>query len=99
MGMRQSPQTILAAALLIVAATGARAATPAQCAAYANAAVNQYYANKAIPGCFKGDDGRWHARYDDHYGWCVTADYGAVLAQQQYRDQALAGCQARAFGH
>src|SRR4029077_15972905 len=90
-----------AAGVVFVAihAIGARAESPGACAAYAALAVQQYYTNKSIPGCFKGDNGEWHADYNRHYGWCLTAGSADIAAQSDDRAGKLQGCMQRASGH
>jgi hypothetical protein len=77
----------------------AHAADPGYCQHYASQAVWQYNRNRSIPGCFHGADGRWHANFDVHYGWCVTAPYEAVRAEDSYRGERLHECSFRAYGH
>jgi hypothetical protein len=77
----------------------ADAADPGYCQHYASQAVWQYNRNRSIPGCFQGADGRWHANYGVHYGWCVSAPLDAVRAEDSYRGDRLHECMFRAYGH
>lgn len=88
-----------AAAVVAVPVTAVRAADPAYCAHYASQAVWQYNRNRSIPGCFHGTDGTWHADYQRHYGWCVTADLAAARDADSYRGDKLHECSMRAYGH
>jgi len=98
--MRKSFWIVVAGPVVLATLTGAaRAESPGACAAYAALSVQQYYTNKSIPGCFKGDDGEWHADYNRHYGWCLTADSGAIADQSNDRAGKLQGCMQRAAGH
>lgn len=89
-----------AAATIVVAihAVGARAESPGACAAYAALAVQQYYTNKSIPGCFKGDNGEWHSDYNRHYGWCLTAGRADIDAQSDDRAGKLQWCMQQVTG-
>jgi hypothetical protein len=75
------------------------AADPGYCAHYASQAIWQFNRNRSIPGCFHGADGRWNANYDVHYGWCISAPYEAVRAEDAYRGERLHECSFRAYGH
>jgi len=77
----------------------AHAADPGYCAHYASQAIWQFNRNRSIPGCFHGADGRWNANYDVHYGWCISAPYEAVRAEDAYRGERLHECSFRAYGH
>lgn len=60
------------------------------CQAYAAEAVKQQKANKA-KGCgLKG--GAWSADYGAHFGWCLKAGPGKRAAENNARNQQLAGC-------
>jgi len=88
-----------ASAALVTPTIQAHAATPSYCAHYASLAVWQFNRNRSIPGCFKGADGTWHADYERHYGWCVTAAYEAAREADAYRGMRLHQCMFRAYGH
>lgn len=77
---------------------GTFAADAAACQAYAAQAVAQLKENQSIDGCFKGADRRWHADYDVHYGWCLTAPPQALAAETSYRAARLRDCRDRALG-
>ena len=89
----------IAVAAVALPAPVARAASPAYCAHYASQAVWQFNRNRSIPGCFKGTDGTWHADYDRHYGWCISAPESDVRAADSYRGGKLHECSMRAYGH
>ena len=67
------------------------AADPAYCAEYAQLAVHEAQVLSTLP-CFRGFDGRWHLNYARHYGWCLTADRGAVAAERDYRRMRIYQC-------
>jgi hypothetical protein len=93
-------KSAIAASAAIVALTtlgiDAKAASPGFCAEYARSAVAQFYANQRIPGCFQGANLRWHPNYDQHYGWCLGASYGAAEHERGLRHETLEFCRARA---
>lgn len=70
--------------------------TAGSCDDYAKLAIAQYNENKAIPGCFKGDSGGWHADYSRHYGWCMTATTAATFTETSHRIAGLQRCQSNA---
>lgn len=74
----------------------ASARSISQCESYARQAVNQYNLNRSIPGCFLGDDSRWHADAEQHFQWCLQSGDAAIWRETAYRARALRGCQARA---
>jgi len=60
------------------------------CQAYAAEAVKQQKANKA-KGCgLKG--GAWSKDYGSHFSWCLKAGPGKRAAENNARNQQLAGC-------
>jgi hypothetical protein len=75
-----------------------QAASRSYCAGYARSAVEQYRANTAIPGCFKGADARWHPDYDRHFEACLDASVEAMEGERNYRSGRLEGCRERAAG-
>ena len=93
-------KTVIAASAALVAMTtltiDAQAANPGFCAEYARSAVAQFHASQRIPGCFRGADARWHANYDNHYGWCLAASYGDAEHERGRRHEALENCRANA---
>ncbi len=87
-----SPLIVIAfAGALGAAPRSALAADPGYCAQYAQEAVHDAQVLSSL-ACFRGFDGRWHLNYQMHYGWCVTADYGAVNNETNYRRMRLAQC-------
>ena len=99
--MRPSFKKVCFSSLVVLSVAGALclvsgasyAADPSYCAQYARLAVHEDQVNMATPGCFKGFDNRWHLDYQRHYGWCLTADVGAVNAERDYRRMRIAQCQ------
>jgi hypothetical protein len=86
-------KTFIAAGLLLAAANAASAANPEFCANYAQAAVNQVHAARAIPACAPGLMGtRWSGEYGVHYGWCITAPPPAVAEEREMRTRYLRSC-------
>lgn len=89
---------LAAAALVAVPPTGAGAASLTYCVHYADLAVVQFNRNRSIPGCFHGADQNWHADFDEHYAWCVTASEAAAREADAYRGRKLHDCSLRAYG-
>jgi len=86
-------KTVIAAVLLIAAAGAANAADPRFCSDYAAAAVRQARVAHATPSCAPGAIGtRWTVNYGVHYGWCITAPYGAAEAERGMRTRYLRSC-------
>lgn len=76
----------------IAASTNAAyAADPAYCGQYARLAVHEAQVLSTL-ACFRGFDGMWHLNYQAHYDWCLTADYGDVGSQRDYRRMRIAQC-------
>lgn len=100
--MRAAPRPVVVATIVMALSPGvagvARGADAVACQAYAARAVAQLKENQAIDGCFKGADRRWHADYDVHYGWCLTASPQALDAETSYRAARLRDCRDRALG-
>jgi hypothetical protein len=71
----------------------------ASCDQYAQAALAQYLQIRKIPGCYKGDNGRWHTNYDKHYGWCMSAFPQAVEREKELRASSIARCIAENGDH
>jgi len=97
--MRVSFRKIAVPSLAVLSVTAAisaipgtsYAADPAYCAQYAQLAVHEAQVLSTL-SCFRGFDGRWHLNYAKHYGWCLTADPGAVAAERDYRRMRIAQC-------
>ena len=96
-------KSIFAVAVTLIAISTptiqAHAADAGYCAHYADQAVWQFNRNRSIPGCFHGADGHWHPDRAAHYGWCLTAPYEAVRAEDSYRGARLHECSFKAYGH
>jgi hypothetical protein len=93
--MRKLVSIAVAGIGLFAAGTAAKAADPAFCQQYATLAVHEYKVNLSIPGCFKGNDNRWHADYMRHYNWCLTATRAAADAERDYRRMRLDQCRMK----
>jgi hypothetical protein len=83
----------LAAASLTVLTGSAFAADPRFCADYSTAAVRQARVAHMTPSCAPGAIGtRWTENYRVHYGWCITAPYGAAERERAMRTRYLRSC-------
>ena len=69
---------------------------PAQCATYAASAVKDFADTALKPRCKRRENNRWHAVYDRHYNWCMTALIEPVRDEQKIRNGFLTRCTARA---
>lgn len=82
------------------ALTPAPAAAPtldlALCANYAASAVKDFADTALKPRCKRRENNRWHAVYDRHYNWCMTALIEPVRDEQKIRNGFLTRCTARA---
>lgn len=63
-----------------------------RCKAYAEAAVAQYKQMMATSKCTLAASPRWHDDYDNHYGWCLTAEQTWVARENDARAGHLASC-------
>ena len=68
----------------------------AQCATYAASAVKDFADTALKPRCKRRENNRWHAVYDRHYNWCMTALIEPVRDEQKIRNGFLTRCTARA---
>jgi hypothetical protein len=68
---------------------------PALCATYAASAVKDFADTTKKPRCKRRENNRWHAVYDRHYNWCLTATEAPVKDERQIRDGFLTRCGAR----
>jgi hypothetical protein len=76
--------------------TAARAADPAFCKQYAQAALNQVRGGLANLRCAGGLQGaRWSTEFAVHYEWCLGASFGAAGAERDERTQFLRSCTGR----
>lgn len=72
----------------------AKAAAPAFCKGYTNAALNQVRLALANPKCALGAQGtRWSTAFPVHYEWCLGASFTAAGAERDARTGYLRGCQ------
>ena len=71
----------------------ARAADPAFCKQYSQAALSQVRGGLANPRCAGGMQGaRWSTDFAVHYQWCLGASFGAAGGERDARTQYLRGC-------
>ena len=69
---------------------------PALCATYAASAVKDFADTALKPRCKRRENNRWHAVYDRHYNWCMTALIEPVRDEEKIRNGFLTRCTARA---
>jgi hypothetical protein len=86
---------ILAAIGLSIASSPASAASPEFCDSYAHRAVHEFEVNVHTPGCFKGEDLRWHPHFRKHFDWCLGVSPEEAERERDYRRARLRECQAR----
>jgi hypothetical protein len=80
-------------ALVFTAMTEARAADPAFCRQYSNAALNQVRGGLANPRCAAGLQGsRWSSDFSVHYQWCLGVSYADAGTERDARTKYLRGC-------
>lgn len=73
--------------------TAARAADPAFCRQYSQAALNQVRGGLANPGCIGGMQGpRWSSDFNVHYNWCRGASFTAAGQERDARTNYLRSC-------
>jgi hypothetical protein len=73
--------------------SAARAADPAFCRQYSQAALNQVRAGLSNPRCMGGMQGaRWSADFNVHYNWCLGASFGAAGVERDARTNYLRAC-------
>jgi hypothetical protein len=71
----------------------ARAADPAFCAGYTDAALNQVRIALSSPNCMAGARGaRWSPERRVHFDWCLGQPPAAAAAERQARTEFLRGC-------
>jgi hypothetical protein len=84
---------LVLSASLMSGLTAARAADPAFCRQYTQAALNQARAGLSNPRCAGGLQGaRWSSDTAVHYEWCLGASFGAAGAERDARTQYLRAC-------
>jgi hypothetical protein len=80
-------------AVTFAAITEARAADPAFCRQYSQAAINQVRGGLANPRCGAGMQGsRWSTDFSVHYQWCLGVSYADAGAERDVRTKYLRGC-------
>jgi hypothetical protein len=85
--------TILLAGFTVLLPFTARAADPAFCAGYTDAALNQVRAALSSPNCRAGAVGaRWSPDRHVHFDWCRSQPPAAAGAERQARTDFLRGC-------
>ncbi len=78
---------------VVSATSGARAADPAFCRQYTQAALNQVRAGLSSPRCAAGLQGsRWSSDSAVHYQWCLGASFGAAGDERDARTRYLRSC-------
>jgi hypothetical protein len=81
---------------LVSGLTAARAADPAFCKQYAQAALNQVRGGLSNPACAAALQGaRWSTDFAVHYEWCVGASFGAAGAERDARTRQMRACTGR----
>jgi hypothetical protein len=86
-------KAILIAGLACLASPAARAADPAFCAGYTDAALNQVRMAMSSPNCAAGARGaRWSPERRVHFDWCLGQPPAAAAAERQVRTEFLRGC-------
>jgi hypothetical protein len=84
---------LVLSAFLMSGLTAARAADPAFCRQYTQAALNQVRAGLSNPRCAGGLQGsRWSSDSAVHYQWCLGASFGAAGTERDARTQYLRVC-------
>jgi hypothetical protein len=84
---------LLLPALACLVPAAARAADPAFCQGYAQAAINQVRGGLSNPGCVGGMQGaRWSSDFRVHYNWCLTQPPAAAEAERGARTGYLRAC-------
>lgn len=78
-----------------ISAFGASAAT---CRNYARYAVEDYKLTTTAgkKKCQIKSDARWHADYNAHYKWCLSAPVEWIRSEEKARNTHLMNCGARA---
>jgi hypothetical protein len=88
---------LIALAACAVAAP-AMAASPQECATYAEGAVKDYNTatNPAnAQRCHVPLVARWQPSFQNHYNWCLTVSNDAYLSEKNAREAILRKCGAR----
>jgi hypothetical protein len=81
---------------LVFGPTAARAADPAFCKQYAQAALNQVRGGLADPACAARLKGvRWSTDFAVHYEWCVGISVDAAGTERDARTRLLKACVGR----
>jgi len=77
----------------LAAMTEARAADPAFCRQYSQAAINQVRGGLANPRCAAGLQGsRWSSDFSVHYQWCLGVSYADAGGVRDARTRYLRSC-------
>ena len=73
--------------------SAARAADPAFCRQYSQAALRQVRDGLASPRCAAGLQGsRWSTDFSVHYQWCLGVSYADTGVERDARSRHLRGC-------
>jgi hypothetical protein len=73
----------------------AEALSPVACRNYATSAVRDFADTTKKPRCKRRENNRWHAGYQRHYNWCLTAVAAPVQTEREVRNGFLTRCGAR----
>ena len=75
------------------------AASNQRCSDYARSAVHDYNQASGLQKCSgpmkRENPGRWHAQFDQHYNWCLTAQQSWLTSEAKARDALLVSCGGR----
>jgi hypothetical protein len=82
--------SILIAGLISVSAGSAFAQSPGFCNDYANQAVISATQNRDMGCGFSGR--RWTLNYQEHFGWCMSANPNDVISERLTRKHMIQAC-------
>jgi hypothetical protein len=84
---------LVLSALSLAATTEVRAADPAFCRQYSQAALKQVRGGLASQRCGAGLEGsRWSSDFSVHYQWCLGVTYADAGTERDARTTYLRGC-------
>ena len=86
-------QVLALFALTFAAMTEVRAADPAFCRQYSQAAIHQVRGGLANPRCAAALQGsRWSTDFSAHYQWCLGVSSADAGSERDVRAKYLRGC-------
>ena len=86
-------QVLALFALTFAAMTEVRAADPAFCRQYSQAAIHQVRGGLANPRCAAAMQGsRWSTDFSVHYQWCLGVSSADAGSERDVRAKYLRGC-------